>query len=222
VTAVKTNMPNLLGLDIAFGAACACINRQDGSCFSRQTESNRPHSQAIMPMLEALLIEAELTWNDLELLACGIGPGSFTGLRIASATISGINSALNLPVLEISSLAISAAQVKSGEPLYIIEDARADMAYVGHYQGHSALQKDMCITWDELAEYPAAAYSGQQEESKRLANWHYLLPEQTRLQAMAQLLAAESANITSLDRLPRHASPAYINPSQAERNVARV
>ncbi|MDX8391612.1 MAG: tRNA (adenosine(37)-N6)-threonylcarbamoyltransferase complex dimerization subunit type 1 TsaB [Mariprofundaceae bacterium] len=209
---------NLLALDIAFGAACACIHRRDGSSFSLQTESNRPHSQVIMPMLENLLEISELSWPDLEYLACGIGPGSFTGLRIAAATISGINSRFKLPVLEVSSLAISAAQIESDTPLYIIEDARGGMAYVGHYQGHTMLEKDRCVAWSEIATWPAGRYSAQQKH-QQLNQWQYLDPQHKRPEAMNRLLASITGNITNPETLPRHPQPAYINPSQAERHV---
>ncbi|MDQ6986227.1 MAG: tRNA (adenosine(37)-N6)-threonylcarbamoyltransferase complex dimerization subunit type 1 TsaB [Mariprofundaceae bacterium] len=210
---------NLLALDIAFGAAYACINRRDGSNFSLQTESQRPHSQAIMPMLENLLEMSALSWSDLEMLACGIGPGSFTGLRIAAATVSGINSQLKLPVLEISSLAISAAQVEHDAPLYIIEDARSGMAYVGHYQRHIMLQKDACVAWDEIAARPAGIYSACQADNQHLAQWQYIAPQYERPQAMVKLLASMCENISNTDALPRNPRPAYINPSQAERHA---
>jgi len=213
---------NLLALDIAFGAACACINRRDGSSFSLQTESDRPHSQAIIPMLEKLLGMSALSWGELEILACGIGPGSFTGLRIAAATISGINSRLKLPVLEVSSLAISAAQVKSEKPLYVIEDARSGMAYVGQYQGLTMLAQDACIVWDDIGAWPAGMYSARQADNERLSEWQYLAPQCNRPQAMSRLLTAMTANMPDMDALPRHPQPAYINPSQAERNAPHV
>ncbi len=213
---------NLLALDIAFGAACACVNRRDGSSFTLQSESDRPHSQAIMPMLEKLLDMSNLTWRELEMLACGIGPGSFTGLRIAAATISGINSQLKLPVLEVSSLAISAAQIDYDAPLHIIEDARAGMAYVGQYQGHNMLEKDTCITWHELAVWPAGMYSAQQADNERLAQWQYIEPQYRRPEAMARVLLSMCENMQNIDALPRHPQPAYINPSQAERNATHV
>ncbi len=212
---------NLLALDIAFGAACACITCKDGRSFALQTESARPHSQAIMPLLEKILGMAELSWNDLQWLACGIGPGSFTGLRIAAATIAGINSRLLLPVLEISSLAISAAQIRSEKPIHIVEDARSGMAYVGHYQGSAAVEKDACLAWSDIADWPVGIYSAQQSD-ERLAAWQFVPAIHPRPEAMAQLLLSMSGKLPDADTLPRTPKPAYINPSQAERHAGSV
>jgi len=210
---------NLLALDIAFGAACACITRQDGSSFALQTESERPHSQAIMPLLEKLLGMAELSWNDLQWLACGIGPGSFTGLRIAAASISGINSRLMLPVLEISSLAISAAQIETNQTIHIIEDARSGRAYVGHYQDNTAIKKDACVAWNDLADWPVGIYSAQQAD-KRLSGWKFEPAIRPRPDAMAKLLLSMTDKLPDANTTSRAPKPAYINPSQAERNAA--
>ena len=211
---------NILALDIACGAACACIMHRNGGVFLRQTDSDKPHSQAIMPMLESLLAEAELTWRDLDMLACGIGPGSFTGLRIAAATIAGINAGLKLPVLELSSLAISAAQADSEDELYVVEDARAGFAYIGRYRRFSATSTDACLPWRDIAAMPQATYTARQEDRKHLAGWRYIPPRISRPKAMAALLSA--CRIEDAGALPRIPSPAYLNPSQAERHAVHA
>ena len=208
---------NILALDIAFGAACACIMHANGGVFLRQTDSDKPHSQAIMTMLASLLAEAGLTWRELDLLACGVGPGSFTGLRIAAATIAGINAGLKLPVLELSSLAISAAQADCEDELYVVEDARAGFAYLGHYRRFSALSPDACLPWKQVATMPQATCTSLRKGPEHPAGWRYLPPRIMRPEAMAAVISARRSENT--DALPRIPSPAYLNPSQAERNA---
>jgi len=212
---------NILALDVAFGPACACLLRRDSRSFYATSQSDKPHSQTILPMLETLLSEAELDWNDLQLLAVGIGPGSFTGLRVAAATMAGINAGLHLPVLQISSLAITALQSGASEPVWVIEDARAGSAWLGLYRKGISLQGDQALMWDEIPGMPAATCISHTEPPIQLTGWKHLPLELPRCEAL-ELLAYKSAKqMKQLDTLPRFVTPAYLCPSQAERHARR-
>jgi len=212
---------NILALDIAFGPACACLIRRDGSIFSSTGDVDRAHSQTIMSQLQTLLDEAELDWPELNMLAAGVGPGSFTGLRIAAATLAGINTSLDLPLIELSSLAISALQTNKDMPLYVIEDGRSGLAYCACYHGHEAVNPDACMDWKEIALLPAASYTAQRPDERHLPGWTYIPPATTRSQAMARLAISRSTQLENVASLPRYATPAYLIPSQAERNVQK-
>jgi len=211
--------PNILALDAAFGPACACLIRQDGKQFSAASQSDKPHSQTILPMLETLLAEAELDWNALQLLAIGIGPGSFTGLRVAAAIISGINTGLHLPILELASLAITARQSDIREPVWVIEDARADSAWIGRYQEGISLGKDRSQPWDEVRRMPVSIYLTQTPTAVRLPRWKRLPLALPRCKALAMLACQHADTVVNPDILPRFANPAYLSTSQAERNA---
>lgn len=210
---------NVLALDIAFGPAAACLLRRDGSILTAGGSDERPHSQAVLPLLQGLLKRGGLQWGDLDMLAAGIGPGSFTGLRIAAASIAGINSRLNLPVLELSSLAISALQCDSGNRMHVIEDARAGLAYVACYQGNAAIMEACCMDWEQLGQLEPEGYTGLRAEQQRLPGWVYLPPSTPRAVAMSRLLLATSRKLEDTGPLPKLATPAYIIPSQAERHA---
>ena len=210
---------NILALDIAFGPACACLIRRDGSIFSALGNDDRPHSQTIMPLLQILLAEAELDWPELNMLAAGVGPGSFTGLRIAAATLAGINTSLDLPLMELSSLAISAIQADRDTPLYVIEDGRAGLAYCTKYDGHEEISPNACLTWKEIALLPTASYTAHRPDEQHLPGWTYIPPTIPRSQAMARLAIAQADRLEDMASLPRFATPAYLIPSQAERNA---
>jgi tRNA threonylcarbamoyladenosine biosynthesis protein TsaB len=60
-------------------------------------------AEALMPFLEALLAEGGLTWADLGALAVGVGPGNFTGVRIAVSAVRGLGLGLGVPVYGVSS-----------------------------------------------------------------------------------------------------------------------
>jgi len=211
---------NILALDIAFGPLSACLLRRDASIFTVTGNDDRPHSQAIMPLLQQMLDEAALDWSELDMLAAGIGPGSFTGLRIAAATLAGINSSLQLPLIEMSSLAISAARADSDAPLYVIEDARANRAYCGRYQRERSVSADACLAWEELERLGPAAYTAEQTIHTRLPDWSYIPASLPRSVAMARVIACRSKGVGDGVALPRFATPAYLNPSQAELNAS--
>lgn len=210
---------NILALDIAFGPAAACLLRRDGSILTAGGVDERPHSQAIMPLLEGLLKRGGMQWDNLDMLAAGIGPGSFTGLRIAAASIAGINSGLNLPVLELSSLAISALQCESGNPVHVFEDARAGLAYAACYQGNRAVIQDCCMDWEEIGQMEPEGYTALRAETDRLPGWLYLPPSTPRPVAMSRLLLSAARGLSETDTLPRVATPAYLIASQAERHA---
>ncbi|GMQ99623.1 MAG: hypothetical protein BMS9Abin18_0443 [Zetaproteobacteria bacterium] len=212
---------NILSLDAAFGPACACLIRQDARQFYVSSQSNKPHSQTILPMLETLLAEAELNWKDVQLLGLGIGPGSFTGLRVAAATMTGINADLRLPMLGFSSLAITARQSSVREPMWVIEDARAGSAWLGRYQEGMPLEEDRSQPWDEVRCIPADTYLTQTPTTVDLPGWEQLPLELPRCKALAILTCQQASKVANPDILSRFASPAYLSPSQAERNAQK-
>jgi len=212
---------NILALDAAFGPACACLLRHDSGSFYAASQSDKPHSQALLPMLENLLTKAGLKWNDLQLLVVGIGPGSFTGLRVAAASIAGINAGLHLPVLKISSLAITSLQSRERGSVRVIEDARAGCAWLGLYQAGESLQDDKILLWDEILGMPAAACISHTESARQLDGWKRLPLERSRCEALAMLASQYADQIVHPEKLSRFVTPAYLCPSQAEHNAQK-
>lgn len=97
-------------------------------------------AQTILPIIEKLLKEENIFLNQLDALCFGCGPGSFTGVRIATSVIQGLGFALNLPVIPISSLAAAAqtAFIELGwKNLLVVMDARIQEVYSGIYQVNS-------------------------------------------------------------------------------------
>jgi len=214
-------MQNMLALDAAFGPACACLRRRDGRQFHAVTPSDKAHSQTLLPMLETMLNEAGLEWPDLRVFAVGIGPGSLTGLRVAAATIAGLNTGLQLPILKMSSLAITSLQSREREPVRVIEDARAGRAWLGLYQAGESLQDDRILTWDEILAMPAATCIFHSKPAKKLDGWKHLPLERSRSEALAMLACRHADQMVHPEKFPRFVAPAYLCPSQAERNVQK-
>jgi tRNA threonylcarbamoyladenosine biosynthesis protein TsaB len=97
----------------------------------------RQHNALILPMIEQILGEAGLTLKQLDAIAFGRGPGSFTGLRIAASVVQGIAFAADLPVLPISTLqALAQAALREFSVTQVIAaiDARINEIYWAAYQ----------------------------------------------------------------------------------------
>lgn len=94
----------VLGLDSATNVAGIAIVDEERLVAEFFLNSGKTHSQRLMPMLDRLLTEADLTLADMDGLAVAIGPGSFTGLRIGLATIKGLAHVTGLPLVGVPTL----------------------------------------------------------------------------------------------------------------------
>ncbi len=124
----------LLAIDTSTEACSAALYIK-GETKSRYELAPRRHAELILPMVDSLLSEAQLSLNQLDGLAFGRGPGAFTGVRIATGIIQGLAFAADLPVVPISSLA-ALAQGAHGKAENIVTaiDARMHEIYCATYQ----------------------------------------------------------------------------------------
>ncbi len=125
----------ILAIDTAT-EACSCALAINGEIQDRSVIAPRQHTSLILPMADELLAEASLKPTQLDCLAFGRGPGSFTGLRIACGIAQGIAFAADIPVIPISSLATlaQAAYIEhSTDKVLAAIDARMSEIYWGRY-----------------------------------------------------------------------------------------
>lgn len=176
-------MSCVLALDAATGPAAACLILP-GKVFTGSSDDALPHSRSIVPLLESLLVGAELSWQQLDALVLGTGPGTLTGLRIAASVLAGINAGLKLPMMEVSSLAVTAAQAQSDEALWVLEDARAGEVFCGQYQQDEVLTGEACLNWAEVQQWLAGPYVSSGDVSA-MVDWPRLPMQLTRAEALA-------------------------------------
>lgn len=117
----------ILALDTST-EACSAALWVDGHTMERYEWAQQKHSQFILPMLDSLLAEAEISLNQIDALAFGRGPGSFTGVRMGASIIQALAFAHDLPVVPISTLAALAYPVLHSAILACI-DARMGEVY---------------------------------------------------------------------------------------------
>ena len=125
---------NLLAIDTSTDAcsvALLCSGELSGHCRVEP----RGHTRLIMPMVRQLLAERELALSDLDALAFAAGPGSFTGLRIATGVIQGL--AWVVPVSSLAAVALELAEARGaeeGDGIAVAFDARMDEVYWGCFR----------------------------------------------------------------------------------------
>lgn len=125
----------LLALDTST-EACSAALFIDGDIRQRFEITPKAHTKLLLPMIESLLAEAELKLTQLDALAFGCGPGSFTGLRIATGVVQGLAFGADLPVVPVSTLA-ALAQNFLPELAFVAMDARIGEIFWGVYQKNS-------------------------------------------------------------------------------------
>ncbi len=125
----------LLAIDSAT-EACSAALWLDGEIISRFELAPRRHTELLLPMVDAVLAEAGLQLPQLDALAFGRGPGSFTGVRIATASVQGLAWAAGLPVVPVSTLAAIAQgmiDAQGAETVACAIDARMGEVYWAQY-----------------------------------------------------------------------------------------
>ncbi|EKE01225.1 MAG: peptidase M22 glycoprotease [uncultured bacterium] len=129
-------MTRILAIDTstdACSAALLCGNK----IYDRFAIAPQQHTKLLLPMVHELLAEVQLTLNQLDAIAFGCGPGSFTGIRLAASVVQGLAYAANLPVVKVSTLCALAQEVykELGNPMVLVaQDARMQEIYWGKYR----------------------------------------------------------------------------------------
>lgn len=115
--------------------ACSVAVWMDGQVRERFELAPRRHTDLALPWADELLAAAGLRKSQLDAVACGRGPGAFTGVRLAVALVQGLGLALERPVIGASTLAALAldAPAQDGDRILAAIDARMGEVYLGEY-----------------------------------------------------------------------------------------
>jgi tRNA threonylcarbamoyladenosine biosynthesis protein TsaB len=158
----------LLGLDTSTSASSACVLRADGAEFEVAPPVERltrapAHARELMPALAEAMDRAEVGWGDVDAIAVGVGPGTFTGLRIGIATARALATANGVPLRRVSSLAALAAGLDAARaaaptaapgsgPLLRLPliDARRGEVFAALFDGHEPVWPPFAAAPDDL------------------------------------------------------------------------
>lgn len=125
----------ILGLDSS-GLVAGVAIVEDGVLLAEYTtDYKKTHSQTLLPMLDELKNMIELDMNTVDAIAVASGPGSFTGLRIGSATAKGLGLALKKPLVEVPTLEGLAWNLWGTDRIVCpLMDARRNQVYTAAYE----------------------------------------------------------------------------------------
>ncbi len=124
----------LIAIDSSGLTASVAIIGDEGLTASYTVDYRKTHSQTLLPMLDEITRMTETDLSSADAVAVSAGPGSFTGLRIGSATAKGIALALGIPIVEVPTLDAMAYTLWRAEGLICpIMDARRQQVYNGLY-----------------------------------------------------------------------------------------
>ena len=154
--------PVILALETS-SEMCSVSLRAGESTTSREEQAGQKHSELLLPMIHDLLDAAHLRVADLDAIAFGAGPGSFTGLRIGCGVVQGLGFAAGCPAVPVGSLE-ALAEAADGQRVVVCTDARMGQIYHGAYEKkdqmwHAILPPSLCDP-GQLPELPGNGWLG--------------------------------------------------------------
>lgn len=225
----------ILALDASTAAGSAAVCEEDKVLGEVFLHSAKTHSQTLLPMTEQVLALCDTTLSQLDFLAVTVGPGSFTGLRIAIAAVKGMAMGADKPCVGISTLEALAYNLCGFEGVAAaVMDARCGQVYTALFalQGGKAerITPDMAIPVTELAQMLQnekrlvffvgdGAIMCYTELSDKLPNLH-LAPAHLRYGRAASVAACALHRCASEGTVAAGALlPSYLRLPQAEREL---
>ena len=220
---------NILALDTSMGACSAALLRSETAgkrLIARREMMERGHAEALIPMVDEIMQESGATFADLDRIAATVGPGSFTGVRIAIAAARGFALVTHASLWGTDSLTVMAAEASAadaghGAPFAVAVDARRDKLYVGTYSaGGDQIEGPLLLSPDEAArrltpDLKAAVGSGASALAVAAAarglsieaSLSDLQPSAAALAELALLARESMANLRPLYLRPPDAKP---------------
>ncbi len=131
----------LLALETSTECLSVALLNEDNVSFKEELTPQK-HAELILPLIDALLKENSITKDDLDGIVLGVGPGSFTGVRIATSTAQGLALGLNLKVALVTSLkALALESLEHRSAQYVVSsiDARMGEVYLAVYKNENGI-----------------------------------------------------------------------------------
>lgn len=227
---------NILAIETSSLVASAAIVTDDILIAEYTMNYKKTHSQTLLPMIDEICKMTDYDINNIDYIAVSGGPGSFTGLRIGSATAKGLGLALNKPLVHVPTVEAMAYNFYDTDLLICpIMDARRSQTYTGVYRmdkGNIEILMDQsAISIDELIEKLAelgekVIFLGdgvpvfKKVIDEKLQVPHFYAPSQCNRQRAAAVAEAAKKYIDKgvIETASEH-RPDYLRLSQAEREA---
>lgn len=223
----------ILAFDTAtMETTCAVV--EDKKVLAASSINSRlSHSETLVSMIEEMLSALDLEMKDMDMIAVGVGPGSFTGLRISVVLAKIFAKTLDIPVVGVSTLAALARQVAESGIVVPVFDARRRRVYTAQFKKEGGvltrLTKDDAVAVDDLIDSlpEGATIIGEglssYGESFSASEKGFFCYPQSLSQVRAAFIAEEALVQYERDGAsnPYELEPNYLRPSQAMREYRR-
>lgn len=222
---------NILALDTCT-ESCSAALLYKGKLYEYAEMTQRGHSELILGMLDNVLAQAGIAITEVDALAFGRGPGSFTGVRVGVGVAQGIAFARDIPVIPVSSLAAvaqGAAEALDVDHLAVAMDARMGEIYCASFERENDLvvlvdyervcppqdfSPNSSLAWAGIGtgwrEYDAVLRESFKDNLTKVSTEHY--PRAASIIKLAQLEAA-AGRVLSADQ----AMPVYLRNNVAKK-----
>lgn len=153
----------LLALDTSLDATSAAVSLPDGDVVAARIEVGAARqAEWLMPMIEGVLHDAAIAPRALSRIGVSVGPGSFTGLRIALAAARAMGTALGIPVIGVTTTQLVHASAPTGAPVLVALDARHGRFYAEGFDASGASRTGPYMAEDggDLAAGLCAGFAG--------------------------------------------------------------
>jgi tRNA threonylcarbamoyladenosine biosynthesis protein TsaB len=191
-----------LAIDTATDIATVAIKKNE-LVFSVEKKGVSSHAQTLLPIIQNLMQQAQISFSDLNGIVVGRGPGSFTGLRVACAMVKGLAFPFDLPIYPVSDLACIAWIAKKhypNHPILAVMDARMQQVYWGLYADPLSETEEHvgCLSEVELKIQKPVVLAGYQYESYRHLLSTVIAEHVIKPEALAMIEMVETGRIEKI------------------------
>ena len=124
----------ILAIDTSSKICSVSILEDKNVIIEKHNDDEKTHSQKLMPLIDETLKEVNLCLDNIDLLACSQGPGSFTGIRIGISTVKAFADVKNIPIIGVTSLESLAYNINNSGLIATLIDAKHDNVYFALYE----------------------------------------------------------------------------------------
>ena len=197
----------IIAIDSSGLVASVALVEDDILIGEYNVQYKKTHSQTLLPMLDELKKMVELDLDSIDAIALAKGPGSFTGLRIGSATAKGLGLALNVPLVEVPTLDGLACNLYGTDKLICpIMDARRNQVYTGIYEYRKEQGNPLYYRLHEILSQCAISIEEIAEK---------LNETEREVIFLGDGVPVYSPNLAELMRVPYGFAPAHMNRQRA-------
>ncbi len=219
---------NILAIDTS-GPTCGVAILADGAVrFSQTVLNKRTHSVNLMPMVDAAFAFTGLCLEEMDRLACVVGPGSFTGVRLGVSTVKGLAHGSGKPCVAVNALEAMALGAGRFDGLVCpMQDARAGQVYAALFRDGARISGDRPIALTGLTEellnmnqnvlFTGDGMTVHREKIRALMGEHAFFAEAAfaflRPETVAEIAEKAESTVDYLGLMPL-----YLRAPSAERN----